>query len=318
MQYYTLGQTYNSFDINVARDADLDRLVSVLGVIRNSATYATGVVRFGRTQPATSDITIPYGRLVSTRPDINGNTVEFMVTDTGKMITAESSYVDVNVRAVSPGKAYISASKLNVMVDPIMGVEYVRNEDIINSGTDKESDQQLRARAKMALGGLGKGTSSALLSAILDVDGVVDVSVSDMARGVGTTDISVVCDTMPAPQPIIDQITAVAESTKAAGIDIQIKYPTVVQVDISFTMQLSAGYDHATVVGLVVDAINKYISSLGIGGTVVRNKLLSSMMGASDGIIDITLSSPSANVTCTSLQIPRVGMITADGVPVNG
>lgn len=307
---YTLDNIYNAMNIDMASDTDLDNIVAILGVVRNQATTAEGYVTFARVTPAVSDIPIPYGTVVSTRPDTSGLVYEFAVNEDVTLLTGQTS-VNVAVVAIQPGHIYIPANQIIIMSDPVIGIESVYNSDAIDSGTDQETDIQLRNRAKLAMGNLGKSTSNALRSAILDVDGISDVVVIDQARGVGTADIVVVGNTIPLSQTTEDAVLAAISSTKAAGIDIDIIYPSIKSVDISVTTDID---DNIT-----AGAIQGYVDMLTTGGTFIINQMEKAVLNAGGSISnDITTLAPAANITSTESEIIRIGTITINGVVWNG
>lgn len=310
IQYYTLDGIYNAIsDFDTASGEDLDNMISILGVVRNPATKAIGIVRFQRSTPYGSDIPIPIGTVVTTRPDANNNIVEFITTSSGILLAGET-YVDINIEAVESGSIYISPGQVTVMSVPVINIESVTNTIAIDSGTDEENDDQLRNRTQLVIGGMGKATSDALRGAILDIDTIESVTVVDNARGIGTVDIVVVGSTMPLPQLTLDEINIVINNTKAAGIDVNIISPTIVPINITISTTVNRD--------IAGNAILSYISLLSTGGKFIINQM--EKMILSEGVItdDITTSSPSSNVTCTESEIIRAGIITINGVVWNG
>jgi uncharacterized phage protein gp47/JayE len=318
IQYYQLDQTYASMMIDNATGEDLDKLVSILGITRNPCVEAVGVVRFSRVTPATSDILIPVGTIVSTAKDVNGNLIEFATTSVNTSITTGNTYVDVEIVAMEAGALYVSANSITIMVDPIIGVASITNIIPVDSGSDGETDDALRAEAKLALAGLGKGTLTALQSVIEGIEGITSVLVLDKNRGTGTVDISVVSTVMPVPQSILDEVNTAIANTKSGGIDVQIISPTVVTVNITVSLTKDSNYDATELKNAAGNAIVAYIDSLNIGDTFVKTKMQSAVLQASLGILDISMSAPTDNVTATSSQIIRRGTITIDGVVWNG
>jgi uncharacterized phage protein gp47/JayE len=305
IQYYQLNRSYKSRSIDDAVDEDLDKLVSVLAT-RNQATCADGAVTFGRSTPAQFDIPIPSGTIVSTRKNASGSITEFKTIADTVILSGQTS-VDVAIQAILPGKLYISRGQVSIMSKPIVGIEHVYNDLEINSGTDKETNDSLRSRAKMALSGLGKGTNEALRSALLDVDTVLGVLVLDRNRGNGTTDVSVVCSTMPPSQAIRDSIDAVVADTKASGIDVGVIYPEIKPVDVIITTT-----GDADVAG---KAILNYFGTLTTGNTFIVFQCLGAISSAyGDPTIDVVMSAPTTNQSSTTSEIIRVGTITINGV----
>lgn len=310
LQYYQLTNLYKAYQIDESFGVDLEHLISILNVIRNQATKATTSITYARSTPATNDIQIPSGSIISTKPDSLNNTIEFETTADAVLVTGNSS-VNVAARALIAGSINISANQVNVMLEPIIGIESVYNASEIDSGTDTETDDSLRTRAKNKLSELGKGTNDALVNAISGLSFVLDALMFDMNRGNGTSDISVVCTTMPPTQTMQDQINAIISLTKSSGVDVQAIYPTIVPVNITLTTT-----GNGDIAG---NAILEYFNTLGTNDTFIVSQCQSRIVSAyNSGDIDVTISSPSSNVTPGSFEILRAGTITINGVVWNG
>lgn len=323
IQNYTIDQIYKAMNIDTSTGSDLDALVTILGISRKQATYATGTVTFGRSDVYDTDITIQYAQMVSTRQDSNTGLIhEFIVTDDEAKLVAGELKTMVNIKAVNPGRIYLPTGSITIMTTPVIGIEYVTNEIEFSGGTDQETDDELRARAKQALAGLGKGTNAAIRSALLGVDGVNDAIVLDTNRGVGTADIIVVTDEIPPSTALQNKIAIAISETKAAGIHVQAIYPVIVQQDVSITL-VNIADPLATIseeyINNAGNAIIAYCNSLSVGDILIISQLERAIGNAiDDADIDITTETPSANVTPASTEVMRHGTITINGVVWNG
>ena len=115
IQYYQLNQLFNAMGIDTATGTDLDRLVAILGVVRKNATAAVDIVKFGRSDPATFDIDIPYGNIISTVQDRSGKIIEFYVSQNDAKLVAGNLYVDVTVTNRMAGSTYVPTGGLSIM-----------------------------------------------------------------------------------------------------------------------------------------------------------------------------------------------------------
>lgn len=323
IQNYTIDQVYKAMNIDTSTGSDLDALVTILGISRKQATYATGTITFGRSDVYNTDIAIQYAQMVSTRQDSNTGFIhEFIVTDDEAKLVAGELKTVVNIKAINPGKIYLPIGSITIMTTPVIGIEYVTNEVEFSGGTDQETDDELRARAKHALAGLGKGTNAAIRSALLGVDGVNDAIVLDTNRGVGTADVIVVTDEIPPSTALQNKINAAITETKAAGVHVQAIYPDIVTQDVSIT--LIDITDPLAVMPIEYinnagNAIITYCNSLSVGGTFIVSQLERVIGNAiNDTNIDISTTTPSANITPTNTKVIRHGTITINGVVWNG
>jgi uncharacterized phage protein gp47/JayE len=188
-------------------------VVSILGLKRRTADYASGKVTFSRTTPAPADITIPIGTIITgptgatttgptgatttgptgattTRPDVpNFETIESATLAKGK------KEVEVAIRATIPGeKGKVGAGTLTIMPKPVFGIEKVINEAATELGISDETDDQLRARAKKALQGAGKATVGMLSNLLLCVQEPANtVMIDEMPQGI-PGEVNVVID----------------------------------------------------------------------------------------------------------------------------
>jgi uncharacterized phage protein gp47/JayE len=312
IQYYQLDYVYDSIFIDSATGDDLDRLIAVLSVYREIATYCTGVVTFGRSTPVLYDIPIRKGTIISTKSNINDIVYEFII-DNDTVLPSGSTSVNVNVTARDAGYISVAQHQVIIMNNPIIDIDTVDNIYQIEGGSDKETDVALRVRAKLELRKLGKASNDALQGAILDITGVESVTILDMHRGVGTSDAIIQCTMNPVPVELQTEIANVIALTKASGIDVLTLYPTVVNVNISVNIDLSDGNSNIVAARKATGkAIQDYIVSLNVGNPLVI-KQMENKITSINGIFDMTTLLPTANTSCGDTEIIRCGTITING-----
>ena len=216
---YYLEYVYNCMNIDQCHGEDLDRAVKILGLVRDTPKAAVGEITL-RTgdSPAEYDIEIPYGFIVSTRPNRNGDVTEFYISDTEKILPAGESEIKVAVTCTKPGLIYMPAGAIDIMTGSLQGINSVINEQIINGGRDIESDEEFRERIGNIRETFGKCTNEAIESAVNEVPGVTRSRVIDMYQGAGTTGIFVTTDTVPPPDSVKAEVDSVVKAVKASGI----------------------------------------------------------------------------------------------------
>lgn len=313
IQYYQISQVFEGMDIEQAKGSDLDRLVKILGVVRKNATSCNAMLTFGRSTELTFDVVIPSGSIVSTYPDNDGNTIEFVVNDD---VVLEAGELEVTTlcTAREPGIIYVPMNTVAVMNKPILNIEYVNNAENIYGGSERETDDELRERSKDIFASLGKGTIAAIESAIMAIDGVLDVICVDCSRGVGTADVIVVTATTPPSADVISTIEDVMFNTKAAGIDAKIIYPTIMTIDISVNVSDGVNINVDDIGNAIID----YTTSLGVADTFIINQLERAVLNVCSPHADINTISPSTNVSVGDTSVARCGVITINGVVWNG
>jgi hypothetical protein len=164
--YQQINEAYLAGFVDTATGISLDLVVSILGVVRKGAEFATGLVTFFRDPAAGSGaITIPEGTELRTAGGIT-----FVTSNVGTLQGGQAR-TDVPIRATDQSKGpagKVKAGEMNTLANAIAGIASVTNFDPTVLGVKPETDDQLRARAKATLQGLGKGTIAALARAIFD------------------------------------------------------------------------------------------------------------------------------------------------------
>lgn len=315
---YYAEHIYSAMNINNATGDDLDNLVAILGITRESATKAVGIVTFSTGDaPYDYDISIPYGYEVTTRQASDGTVYTYTVKEENVILTAGNTSIDVMVEAEIPGHQYLPAGALCIMGKSIIGIASVINQNEINSGEDEESDTSLRNRTKEIVVSFGKCTDSALKVAVEEIDGIINCVVIDQYDGVGTTGIIVVPNILPVTDDISKKVDQIVADTKASGIKVIIIYPSIKNVSINITITGSVDND------VILEAISDYTNSLDVGQTFIVKQMERKILNAIDNNVvenddvDITTIVPSANVKCSAQEIIRVNNITINGVIYN-
>lgn len=318
---YYLEYVYRCMDIDNCYGEELDRAVKILGLVRETSKAAVGEITLSTgDSPAEYDIEIPYGFIVSTRPNRDGEVTEFYISDTQRVLQAGESEIKVAVTCTESGLVYIPAGAIDVMSQSLQGINSIVNEHAINGGRDDESDEEFRERIKNVRETFGKCTNEALEAAVDQVSGVTKSRVMDMYKGVGTTGIIVVTDTVPPPQSVQNEIYSVVQAVKASGIEAFIIYSNVkdVDIDIVITGVELSDEDYTA----IADAINRYCISLNAGQEFIVKQMERKALNAIDTTqaenddADIRTITPVSNVTSTDEQIIRSAQIRINGVVV--
>lgn len=319
---YYMEYIYNSMNIENCTGDDLDRAAKILNLVREPAKCAVSTLTlFTGGEPAQYDIDIPYGYIVSTRPDSNGEVKEFTITDAGKVLKAGESSIDVTITANDAGYMYVPVNGIAVMSTSLQGINSVSNQNTINGGKDAESDEEFIERIHNIQQTFGKCTNNAIESAVNQVQGVTKATVYDMYSGTGTIGVMVITDTVPAPPSVQEEIENVVMATKAAGIYAQIINATTKLVDIDMTI---SNIDiTSSIISTILETINKYCISLSIGQPLIVSQLGRKILNSIDStesnndIVDVSFTTPTGNVNIDNNEIVRPGIITINGTVVS-
>lgn len=262
---------YYSAFVEFASGDNLDKVVALLGLERNPATRATGIVRF----TGTSGVKVDEDVIVSTDEGVQFTTTEEK--------TISDSYVDVAVQAVLVGSTgNVSANTITNLDTYISGITSVTNPNPTTGGADVETDAALRLRAADILQSLGKGTVAAIRAAVLDVDGVTGCAVEE---DFDFHSVGVWVSGTPYPN---QEITDAIEAVRPAGILVTWWAAEDITIYVDTTVALLEPYP-SDIVDKVKTAIENYIDALALGDDVVYNAVLDEIMDADTSIYDVTM-----------------------------
>jgi uncharacterized phage protein gp47/JayE len=175
--YEQMESVYNAGYVDTATGPNLDRVVAVLGITRNEPDFATGVVTFERDPGATAAVTVPAGTLVTT-PEADSARKAYLTIEDAVLQPGQTA-AEAKVQAEARGAAFTADSEtVTVMPRPVPGIKTVRNARPIRFlGRERETDDELRVRAKNALLASGRASATSIENALLGLPGVRGVRV---------------------------------------------------------------------------------------------------------------------------------------------
>lgn len=245
------------------------------GYFRLGATYATGFITYGRFTPTNNSL-IPVGAIVST-PAIMQTQFEVIEVSTypnwspsqnGYTLNAGTPAITVPVQAVVAGSnGNVIAGAVNLAVTSISGVDYVTNALQMVGGSDAETDAAFKAGFPGYLASLARGTVAAITAAVeaIQVGTQCSIMVNFNYAGQpvqGYLTIIVDDGSGDPDSAFLANAAAVATAYAAAGVQVAVYGPTIILVDVSFTITTAAGYDHPTLVTIAGTAVETYIDAL--------------------------------------------------------
>ena len=300
--------------VSTAEGRDLDGLAALVGLARRGFTQARGEVVFRRATPATGDITIPAGTLVST-----AQAPLVTVETTGTVALRRGTFsVAAPVRSLASGPSGVAPVRaLTVVHRPIFGVEEALNPEPLAFGGGAEPDEELRGRIARALATSGRSTVDAIRGALASVEGIREQDVlveEDHLAFPGVVRVTVAAE--------IDDATAIMasrllEDHRPAGVRVVHNLPAPAPLDPSVAEDTGGGGDGpldgidtegvfaplASVVTVtpadaqlsaeqrdrlaadVVAAVHAGVDDVGVGQPLIYNRLVAGVMAVS-GVLD--------------------------------
>lgn len=219
---------YQSAFVDLATGASLDHVAALLGLTRKDARFANGEVLFTRSTPATGDITIPAGTLVSTISTASGSQ-NFETTDKRTLRKGQLS-VTVPVRAQTEGPAgRVEAGAITIINRPIFGIEAVMNEAATFFATTKETDEEFRRRIKGTLERAGKATVDAIKYSLIDEIPEItegNIQIIENARVPGLVEVKLGLEST-GDADLVRRIEESIFSSRPAGVRVVHNLPTL-------------------------------------------------------------------------------------------
>lgn len=177
--YEKMQLVYLSAFVDTARGQQLDQVVAVLGITRGEPDFAEGMIQFER-DVGNEEIVIPIGTLVATE-DTPESPKKAYQTIERATISGSENIRKVKIQAVERGEEWnTDANSIVVMPKPIPGIKSITNpEAVVLTGKRRETDEDLRERAKNALISSGKATILSIQNTLLSLPEVKDVKVQE-------------------------------------------------------------------------------------------------------------------------------------------
>lgn len=214
---------YQSAFVDTATNRSLEHVAALLGLTRRDARFAVGEVLFKRTTPASGDITIPAGTLVSGDEGQNFETSDKRTLRKGQLS------VTAPIQAQVEGPAgFIEADKIKNINRPIFGIESVINEKATYFATDKETDEAFRRRLKGSLERAGKATLNAIKYALMEsIPGINEgnVQVVEKPDVPGLVEVKFGLASQPEPD-WVRKVEEVIFQSRPAGVRVIHNLPT--------------------------------------------------------------------------------------------
>ncbi len=285
--YEQLDYVYNSSFVNTAQGINLEKVVAILDIYRNEPDYAIGEVSLFKEDDLAEEIVIPIGTQIVTEDNPDQKPVrKAYFTIEEAVLTPDLKSIEVKVQAEHRGKEMeTQKDTLIILPRPITGVKSVTNPKAINfRGKQRETDEELRARAKKTLLAAGRASETSIEQALLAMPNVLDVKIKEQTDPPGVIDVYVDGLTENNSSALSKRL----EEVRAAGIYARMK--SAEKIKLSGIIKLLPHEDIITeerpkLEKQVGEIITKYIRSKKMGEPLSINQLTSEILrikGVSD------------------------------------
>ena len=296
---YKLAETYFMLDMTLdlvlgdtAVGPFLDRVVADHGITRKPATYAVRkIVTSGPVD-------------IGTRWGIQGLT--YTITE---QITT-NQYRAICVEEGNVGNQYSGALE---NIDNVSGVTATLT-DIIISGEDEETDDNLRARFYSQIRTAGtSGNAYDYRNWALEVAGCGDAKVFPLWDGPGTVKILVVDENMAIDPALPDLVAAHIEDVRPIGATVTVESPSGLAIDVEADVQLDGSKSLEDVQDSFSAKLSEYLKEIAFETYSVSYAKVGSLLLSTDGVQDysgLLVNSGTSNIIIAPDEMAVAGTVT--------
>lgn len=300
---YQLAQSYfyldNFIDLvsgDTAVGEYLDRVVVDYGMTRKAPTYS---VR----------------KIVTSGPVNIGS--RWGISDTSYKI---AEFLSENVYSASceqPGEIGNTYSGALENIDNIYGIT-AELTDIINSGTDEESDDNLRARFYTQIRSAGtSGNQHDYRNWALEVQGCGDARVFPLWNGPGTVKVLVVDEHMGIDDDLPALVCDHIEKVRPIGAAVTVENPTGLSVNVTANIKLDGSKTAEEVKAAFITALTSYLQDTIFEIYSVSYAKIGSLLLSTEGIKDydtLLINDGTENIYIGDTEMPLCGTVTLSEV----
>ncbi len=298
---------------------------------RLQPTAASGIETFTTSVAAVAAIVIPQGTLLR----VPGTTKEYTTTVVGQIDIGQTEAF-IRIQATVTGTiSNTIPSSVTELDASISGISSVTNESAFRSGSDLETQLERRDRFRRFIVSLARsnkeGVEFAARSAVIeDSNGIVIESVTDalvyeefltdatapagffevfIYNGQGGTTAELVAEAQKIIDGFTDDSGEKIAGYRAAGVLATVKFAEEITVNVDADVSFETNFSLSELQDTIEDAITTVFESSSIGDSVLINDIICAIKNVA-GVFDVTMNSPTANVTVLFNQVGILGTIT--------
>lgn len=302
---------YDSIDINLSQS----RLQTASGVFLDLIAAQFGLTRSNGVSSSilSTDKAVRFyvrdGRLVdflgylgNTRGRIPGGTLIYSRDNSIVYEVSEDTFFPANTKSVwvpVRPKDPSLGSRNNVAPGSLSAHSlgnsniFVENISTLITGSDAETDEELRSRISRAINSSVTGSRSAILQAAFSFPGVSDIRINPYKHGAGSFEILVVPTGSTVSENVLQLIRKSVESVVPFGIRVTVRGPEVVGIGIAMIIDMKEGSLSQTkdlAISRVKESLLRYLGDIPMGGELIINRLRTTALTAHNSIKDVEIN----------------------------
>ena len=288
-----------------AQGTYLDYHAETRGITRGAAEKAAGVIRFAAADKVTAACPIEKGTVCMTAEGVRFETTE------DAAIAVGSQWADVPAQAAEAGAGgNVIAGTVTLLSAMPVGVVQCTNPAAFSGGCDAESDEALRRRVLASYQRLPNGANAAYYEQeAMRYPGVAAAKAVGRARGIGTVNVVIATHAGVPDAALLAAVETDLQKKREIAVDVKVLAPTVETVAVTAALKAAPGYTFAEVKAGAQSALEALFTGELLGKSVTTARLLTLLCGV-EGVENVHLTAPAADVAVGSTELPMLGTVT--------
>ena len=284
-----------------AQGTYLDYHAETRGITRAAAEKAVGTLRFAAADKVTATCPIEKGTVCMTAEGVRFETTE------DAAIAVGSQWADVPAQAVEAGAGgNVIAGTVTLLSAMPVGVVQCTNPAAFSGGCDAESDEALRGRVLASYQRLPNGANAAYYEQeAMRYPGVAAAKAVGRARGIGTVNVVIATHAGVPDAALLAAVETDLQKKREIAVDVKVLAPAVETVAVT----AAPGYTFAEVKAGAQSALEALFTGGLLGKSVTTARLLTLLCGV-EGVENVHLTAPAADVAVGSTELPMLGTVT--------
>ena len=283
----------------------LDYHAETRGITRAAAEKAAGTLRFAAADKVTAACPIEKGTVCMTAEGVRFETTE------DAAIAVGSQWADVSAQAAEAGAGgNVIAGTVTLLSAMPVGVVQCTNPAAFSGGCDAESDEALRGRVLASYQRLPNGANAAYYEQeAMRYPGVAAAKAVGRARGIGTVNVVIATHAGVPDAALLAAVEMDLQKKREIAVDVKVLAPTVETVAVTAALKAAPGYTFAEVKAGAQSALEALFTGELLGKSVTTARLLTLLCGV-EGVENVHLTAPAADVAVGSTELPMLGTVT--------
>ena len=283
----------------------LDYHAETRGITRGAAEKAAGVIRFAAADKVTAACPIEKSTVCMTAEGVRFETTE------DAAIAVGSQWVDVPAQAAEAGAGgNVIAGTVTLLSAMPVGVVQCTNPTAFSGGCDAESDEALRGRVLASYQRLPNGANAAYYEQeAMRYPGVAAAKAVGRARGIGTVNVVIATHAGVPDAALLAAVETDLQKKREIAVDVKVLAPAVETVAVTAALQAAPGYTFAEAKAGAQSALEALFTGELLGKSVTTARLLTLLCGV-EGVENVHLTAPAADVAVGSTELPMLGTVT--------